>query len=430
MSRVAKLLTWGRTLVLTGGAQAMVQLLTLGAGLLIIRTLGAEQYAYYTIANAALGMMTVLADSGVGASVYAQAGSVWREPTKLGAVLVTAMRLRLRLAMLVLLVALPLTLSLLLHQGAGWTGAAVITASILPIFYSTITGQLYETVPRLSQRLFALQRIQLGMNVARLGAIALIVPLWPFAAVASFVTTVPQWLANWRMRALAARDAQWTPRTDPEVHRKLWAQVKRTIPGAMYYAFSAQLNVWLISLFGRSDAVAAVGALTRLAMIVAVMSSVFNVVAVPRFARLPADHSLIVRRFWQLLAGIGLACAIPVLLMAIWPGAVLAVIGPRYTGLTNEVVLMGLGSLAATLTGSAYTLAAARGIVAPPLLAIPVYLVLQAILIASLPIQTVAGVIEVGLLASLGQGAFQCSYFLWHMRRSRLRILSAPSVPQ
>jgi O-antigen/teichoic acid export membrane protein len=429
MGRVTKLWSWTRTLALTGGAQAAIQLFTFGSGLLIIRTLTSEQYAFYTIANAALGMMTVLTDSGIGASVYAQAGLVWQEPSRLGAVVATAIRLRQRLATLVLLVTLPLTYYLLWHQGAGWVGAALITASILPIFFSTITGQLYETVPRLCQRLLALQRIQLGSNVARLLAVALIVPLWPMAAVASIVTVVPQWVANRRMRRLAQRDADLTSGRDAEIRSRLWRQARRTIPGAIYYALSAQLNIWLISLFGHSKAVAAVGALTRLAMLLVAMSSVFSVVAVPRFARLQADQAaLIVRRFWQLLAGIGMASLIPVLLLSTFPSAALAIIGPQYKGLTDEAVLMGLSALAATLSGSAYTLAAARGIVAPPLLAIPFYIVLQAALIASLPIQTVTGVIEVSLLASLGQGVFQCGYFLWHMYRSRPAVVGISGV--
>jgi hypothetical protein len=78
-----------------------------------------------------------------------------------------------------------------------------------------------------------------------------------------------------------------------------------------------------------------------------------------------------------------------------------------------------LSSLAAVLNGAAYSLGAARGIVAPPLLAIPLFIGIQAVLVVALPLHTVAGVIVVSLLSSVAQSMFHCAYFWWHMRRSQ-----------
>lgn len=427
---INKLAAWGRTLVLTGGAQAAIQLIGFGSGLFVIRHLSAAQYAYYTIANAVLGMMTVLTDSGINNGVLAQAGLVWQNRAKFGAVLATGLKLRRQLASLIVLLAVPMMLGLLRHQGADWITAALIAGSILPVFFSTISSQLLETVPRLSQRLLALQRIQLGSNLARLIALVLVVPRWPLAAVASIVTAVPQWIANWRLRRLAHRDADWASGGNHEVRRMLWRQVKRTMPGAVYYSLSGQINIWLISIFGRSGSVAAVGALSRLAMLLTVFTAVFGVVALPRFARLPSNQlALVVRRFWQLLAGIGAACLLPIALLVAFPEAALAVIGPQYQGLDAEVILMAVSSLTAIMSSAAYSLAAARGIVASPMIAVPVFVAMQAGLIAALPIHTVSGVIEVSLFSSIGQGVFQCGYFWWHMHRSKPTIMSLSSLP-
>src|SRR5665213_570645 len=147
---------WSRTLLLTGGAQAAIQLLGVASGILVIRHLSSEQYAYYTIANAALGMMTVLTDSGINSGVLAQASEVWRDPAKLGAVVTAGLRIRRQLALVAVTLSVPILFVLLRHQGADWPAATLIVASILPTFLSTISAQLFEAVPRLQQRLVPL----------------------------------------------------------------------------------------------------------------------------------------------------------------------------------------------------------------------------------------------------------------------------------
>jgi O-antigen/teichoic acid export membrane protein len=409
------------TLLLTGAAQAMVQLAAFAAGLFVIRELSAQQYAFYTIINAALGMMTVLTDSGIQNGLLTQGGAVWKNPEQLGAVLASALYIRRRLALLAMLLSVLLTLALLRHQGAAWGNALFLTASILPVFLATVSGHLYEAVPRLHQRLVALQRIQVASALLRVLCLALLLPLWPLAAAASLLSAVPQWLANWRLRSLAAGDADPRAAGTSAIRQEIFRVVRRAMPGAIYYSFSGQLNIWLISIFGHSNAVAAVGALSRLAMLLTVFTSVFAVLAVPRFARVPAvDPRLLGRRFWSYLGALALSCLLPLVLLAAFPNTILALLGPRYRGLTVEAVLMAGSAAAAVLTGAAFSLSAVRGIVASPWLAIPLFAALQIVLMATVPVDTVKGVVAINLFSSAGQFAFHCAYFYWAQRRRQL----------
>ena len=86
---------------------------------------------------------------------------------------------------------------------------------------------------------------------------------------------------------------------------------------------------------------------------------------------------------------------------------------------------MSLSGLGAVLTGAAFSLSAARGVVAAPWVAIPVFVLMQIALIVSLPIGTITGVIEVSLISTIGQCAFHCAYFRWHMRRVQPGIITA-----
>src|SRR5262245_65184432 len=178
------------------------------------------------------------------------------------------------------------------------------------------------------------------------------------------------------------------------------SMVRRTAPTAIYYAFSGQVSVWLISLFGATDSVAQVGALGRLAMIFNVLGTVFSLLIAPRFARMEADRKRAWRWFW-LIQG---AMAVPLIALAAavaaFPFAALAVLGDNYAALGNEVVLVAAAGAVGLLGGCSSWLAAARGVVAAPTLVIGVALVLHSALIATLPISTVAGVLWMGLVVN------------------------------
>ena len=413
-----KFAAWAWAGAYTTAAQGLIQALGFLSGIVVVRMLSPREYAFYTIACAGLGTMTVLTDSGVNNGVLAAGGAVWQDRARLGTVIATGLHLRMRMSVLGMAVGVPMIAVLLRHQGASWLESAVITASILPVFLATVSGHMLEVVPKLHQAIAPLQRIQVIANAGRAVLVALTTPFWPSAAAASFVTALPQWWANWRMRRLADRYAAWRASTDYEVRSRVLAQVRRTMPATIYYALSGQLTVWIISLFGSSGGVAAVGALSRFAVLLGVMTTVVGTLAAPRFSRIPRDQTaLIGRRFVQIQLILAVACAVPLAALVLFPGPALSILGPHYLGLRREVVLTGLSGAIAALGGTAFGLAAARGVVAPPWLVVPYSFVTQLGLVLLLPVSTVAGVIWVGLLSSLLQWVLHAAYFGWRLRR-------------
>jgi O-antigen/teichoic acid export membrane protein len=410
---------WGRRLVLAGAGQAAVQILGFAAGIVVIRSVPPTEYAYYTIASAALGLMSVLSDGGIANGVLAQGGPVWQDRTKLGAVLAAGLALRRRLSVFALVISLPLITMLVRHQGAGWLLAIILALSILPSFSATLYGQLLEIVPRLHQRVAPLQAIQITANLARFACIALVLPYWPFAAVALTLAALPQWWTNYRLRSLAGAYADWRVTPDIEIRRSLLGQVRRTIPAAAYYALSSQVTVWLASLFGMTSGVAAVGALGRLALVLSPIGAAFSVTLVPRFARIPAtQRQLIWRRYWQLQGSLAMACGLPIIAIALFPTPTLALLGPHYSGLEREAILIVGSSAMGAVTGLAYVLGATRGVVVPPLLLIPYSLLGQLCLIWLLPLSTVAGVASIGLLGEVSLWIIHVAYFWYSSRRT------------
>jgi O-antigen/teichoic acid export membrane protein len=417
----ARISRWVQVSLYSGAAQAMVQACGLLAGIVIVRDLSPRQYAFYTIVTAGLGALTVLTDGGVCTSLLAQGGAVWQDRARLGVVIATGLRMRLRLVPLALC-ALPFMVGLLRHQGASWTEATLIPAAVVPLFLATISGHVLETVPRLHQALAPLQRIQVAANSLRLALVALLLPALPLAAAASLIAALPQWWANWRLRRLADHYADWRTTYDREVAAKIASQVRRMMPAAIYYAFSGQLTIWVVSAFGSARSVASVGALGRVTMVLSILTIVFGTIAVPRFARIPSDDRSRVRwRYVEMQAFLLTACLVLLLALSVFAGPALAILGPNYSGLRHEIVLMGLNGLVSVCGGAAYSLGAVRGVVAPAWLVVPYSAATQILLIILLPVDTVGGVIWVGTFSSLSQWLLHAAYFTWHWLRERTR---------
>jgi len=186
--------------------------------------------------------------------------------------------------------------------------------------------------------------------------------------------------------------------------------VARAAPSAVYYALAGQITVWLIALCGTTRAVAQVGALGRLAMVYGVVTAAFTVMIVPRFARAQfARGSAALGVYWRAQLALSAPLALIMLLVTAFPTTTLMLLGREYLGLTHEVVLTAANGAFSTLSAAAYALAAARGVIISPLLALPVALMVQIGLIMSLPVSTVSGVLWLSVLSNL---MFWCMYSL------------------
>jgi len=396
------------SLLFTASAQSGIQFLAVVTGLVVVRLLSVREYAYYTIANAALGSLTALTDCGVTQSVLALGGKVWQSAPGLGAVVAGGMRLRRRFALIAVVIAMPLVFLQLRQQGADAVAALLVTASILPLLLSSITSQVLEAVPRLHQRLSQLQRIQLSGAALRFLSVVAIIPVLPFAWLASLGAGLAQIWATWRVRRVAGALADLNAPPDRSASREMTRLVARATPGAIYYALAGQITVWLIALLGTTRAVAQVGALSRLAMVYNVVTAAFTVMVVPRFARAQfARGSTALGVYWRVQLALLAPLGMITLLAAAFPGAVLMLIGREYFGLTREVVLSAVGGALGALSGSAHALAAARGVITCPWLAVPLALLVQTVLIMTLPMSTVSGVLWLGVLSNL---AFWLTY--------------------
>jgi O-antigen/teichoic acid export membrane protein len=407
------ILNWGQRLVGVGLAQGAVQILALVSGLLVIRFLKPESYALYSLAYSVLGMMSVLADSGISSGGMAEAGKVWQDPGKLGQVVATVMNLRRRFALWVIVLSTPALLYLLHSHGAPWGLAVLLSVLVIIQFLVALQIAVYGLAPALHQWVGKTQRIAMVQNTARVASLALGMMAAPTALIAMLATLPAQFWNFLQIRKLSESLTHPSDRVDPEVRSRVLAVVRRIMPGAIYYALSGQITIWLISIFGSTDTLAQVGALGRLGQALTVISSVFTVIFLPRFARLQAEKMKLLARYAQVL-GLALVIGLSVCgLVALYPRQTLWILGKNYAGLEHEVLLQAIVGVLSLLAGLAYHLGAVRSVVIKPTISIPLEILLQASVIKFFAFSTASGVLYFAMVTAGAQLLMHAGYF-WY----------------
>lgn len=401
-------------------AQGLTSVAGAVAGLIVVRALPIEAYARYSVALALLGAISLLADSGTTMGAMAQGGKVWQDPRRLGAVLRVARSLRLRFGLWAGAVALPVLVALLAQQGASTREIAAWVVVIGGLFILNLQTSLLEVPVKLHQALRVTQGVAVGQSVLRVGAVVAAVGLWPFGVVAALAGGLPQAWGNWRLARAGRSFIAEGGETDPHVRKDMLALVRRSLPGGIYYVVSQQAGLWFLSVGGSTVAVAQLGALGRIALIVGVIGALAQAVWVPRFARIP-DNGPLLSGYVRTLGWV-VALALPAgLLAVVWPTGLLWLVGPAYVGLEGALRLAVCGAVLQMLGGVALQLVYGRGWLPPPVVGIGIAVAVQAACVGLLDLRTLEGVLWMGVFLGLQTLVVHVGYLLYKVRTLRAK---------
>lgn len=389
---------WSRLIAITGSAQFIIQMVAFISGIIIIRKLPTQEYALYTLANTLLGTMIILANGGVSTGVIAQCSKVWQDKVKLGEVMVTGMALRKKFSIVTLIVGIPILMYLLLKNEASWLMTILIVITLIPAFTSSLSASLLGIVPGLHQDIVPLQKNQLAVNIGRLLLLSLVIFIFPFAFVAILASSIPQFWGNQNLRKIVKNYLDFQQSPSPIVRKNIMATVKKIYPQAVYSSFSGQITIWILSIFGTTLSVAQIGALGRIAIILTLITAMFNTLIAPRFARLIEDFKLLLKRYMQILLLISVLFVFIILLVYFFPNQILLILGSKYANLQHEIFLAIIGSCLASFSGIIYSLYSQRGWIINPLISISLNLsaLITAVLLVDL--KTLSGVLILSII--------------------------------
>jgi hypothetical protein len=365
-------LRWGRLLAGFSALQILVQFLSFGAGIQIIRALPKPDYAKYVVAGTAISFVGLLSDLGLSQAVLAVGGQFAAEPARLYRIAAAALRAR-RILLAAGAVAMVIGYPLVFRQ-RNWPQAECwifILISLATAWFQAGYSPRAALL-KVQRRFIFCQSVEAGAAAFRcclMAAVTLVGMTPQNALLANLFVTGLQYVFIASKTPLAWQKDN-SQSTEPDERKLLWRFCRPLIASTLYYAFQGQLTIWLLAFFGNSLYLANIGALGRLGQATLLFEVCISSIAVPYFAAL-VHRRVIVLRFlgYSLMVGIvilaliGSGLAIPQL----W----LWILGSRYTGLRIELLLMLTSAGEAFATGAFYFISIARRSTRNQWLAIP-----------------------------------------------------------
>jgi len=327
-------------------------------GLLCIRLLPLGEYAKFVVVFAIQASLMVLLDVGISGTFIPLVGERI-EDRQLIADYLASLR---QIAQWLFAIAAPLTVVgypfLVRNRNWNWQTVTAMIAIVLVSAWFARVGSSYGSVLIIRRDRKRWYQTQIVSSLGALALLGILYALHLFGAFTAILISVAKiiWVAyDYYSRAHHLLGVKGTPSKE-----KRTAIVQLTlpaIPSVVYYALAGQISVFLITIFGRTAAVASVGALTRLGQIFTLLSPMNAILVEPYFARLPRER---LKLHYLLAVAAASACGAGMVALArIFPGLFLWVLGSKYAGLRTEVVLVILagaiglvGGVIASVNGS------------------------------------------------------------------------------
>lgn len=391
---------WGKKIAHFLTLEVFVQALGFAAGILLVRLLNKNEYAFFTVAVTMQGTMNMLCDNGVGAGISGIGGGVWQDRHRFGSLIATAMKLRRRQAILTMIIVTPILLALLLRKEATPVYAGLVTAAVLVGLYYQITIGVLCHVPILNLQWQRIQRMNLWSSALRLFLLGVAYFTLLDAVTAVLASTITYAAIHFQLHRWMPGMIDTSAVQNEGDRRELISLIKTQAPNAIFFCFQSQITIWLISYFGKTTDLADVGALGRLAAVFSVVSSVVGNLVVPHFVRC-RDASQLWWRYGQIVGSIAGFGVLLILAAIVVPDPMLWVLGEKYAHLEPELLLLVISSVLGVIQGTMWSVNGRRAWMMPPMVSIPVNLATQLLLVIVLDVTTLRGILLMGIFSNV-----------------------------
>ncbi len=401
-----RLVRWTRIFSAYFTAQTGAQVLSLLAGLVLIRFLPVTEYALYTMAASVISFFTFASDLGSTTSLvyfFRRAQSEGEDFAPYRQAVVSMRRAAFLAGAVAVAAVFPLWAT---SEGFAAGQSLAVAAAILATVWFQIGAAVRLLGLRLAGEYGRSYRAELAGAGLRL-VLALVVVAVARQSIWLAVATSAASLALVTFLARPSKpEAALPPAELAAPRRKLLRYLLPTLPSALYFSVQGPLLVWLAATFGEARNVAEVGALGRLGLVLSLVNGLSGTIFLPHLAHL-TDEGLYRRRFLQFGALLGGIAALLFVGTLLFPELLLGLLGSKYSGLTSELYLV-VGTACLMLLESYLVMVClARSWTRWQALGLVVQIAAQAAMVALLPLATTAGVLRFNFLTAVVALVFQ-----------------------
>ena len=333
--------TFTRWALLSGqvaGVQVLVQGVNAVTGLMLVRYMARDDYAWFTLAASLLATLNLLGDGGVSTGLTAIGGRIHGQPGALARLLQQGLRLSFRLTIIGFVLAAPLFYGLYVRIGASsdLTVAALLLTGLAA--WPSVSTVMLNVANRLHTRVGVIQIGDMTGALVRLGVTSV---LWFGGWMAMLPALLATVFAGWAQALLIrvrSRHFLAAPSAEVSYRSELGGFVRSLYGNHVFFCLQAQVATWIIGWLAGSAEVADLGALARLGVLFVAITAPINYLAIPAIARI-RDQGQLRRRMVLALGSAVLVAASVVVVACLLPSPFLWLLGGNYGHLTVELPL-------------------------------------------------------------------------------------------
>jgi membrane-associated HD superfamily phosphohydrolase len=233
-----------------------------------------------------------------------------------------------------------------------------------------LTDSIFEIVPKIEGDILPLQKNQILVAIFRIVMSVTALLIIPFTAIALFANGLPRIYGNFKLKKLVYKYVNKHEKQNEEIKKSIYSFIKKISPGAIYYCLSGQITLWLISFFGNTQSIAEVGALSRLSMILGLVTTVFAILIVPKFARTQNNKLVLLKRSGVIFLILSLLCICLITATYFFPNEFLFLLGKKFSHLQEELLYSILAACISLMWNISFSLYSSKGWLINPWLSI------------------------------------------------------------
>ncbi len=419
----ATLTYWGKEITRFFSWQLAITALNLLTGILVVRYLPKEQYAYYTIVFATLAIFANVSNSGIEAGMNAIAGNIWQDRRKMGELVHTALAYRITVASVLSVPMLIYCAWQLKLVDAPWWVVGTLLCLMVVGGIGQLQASMYKVPIVYAKAINSMQRIEFKASLYK---IIMVVGAGLFYANAStlIATAVFSFLYKFKkFRDRALLYIEPAAEVNQEMKGTMVSLFKSSVLGNLYWAVQGQITILLCSIFATTANVAEIGALAKFALIFAILNVFSGSYLFPRVSKARTPRGLL--KMSGVVLMVYATAAAGFLLFTAWqPQLLLKVLGEQYYNL-QPLLLLYIGvSILGIFQVQMYSLCAVRGWLRNFTYYVPVILLTQLGLVYALDLTQLRNIILfegcVSIVGFLFNASMYATEFLKYRREYRV----------
>lgn len=416
MSLRAKLQRWA---VQAGGVlftQAGVQGIGAVTGLMLVRWMPKDEYAWLTICGSLLATIALLADGGIATAITSMSGRVVGDRTALAQVADACLGVRNRLALLSLVLTLPPFYVLFTRTEMSPQMTSLVLGSAVLTMWPSTSAKFLSVTLRIAGQLKSTQIMELSGALLRCGLTAIVLVVgWRQVYPAFLATVASIWLHVWLAARGVVKVVGVVPCTDTQ-RAEVWGYVRALYANHIFFCVQGQIATWIISFSSGVTEIADIGALSRLTVFFSIFGAMFHYLVLPNVASTKCP-ALVRTKF--IIAISGTLGAVLLVLATSWllPGPFLWILGGSYSHLVTELPLAFAAQGLGVMNSVVWTFMQVRGWVSLSWLNIPLTLAGYVLSVLVADLTTVSGVLIMSGVALLPPMLWALGYAWMCLRR-------------